>query len=420
MSLSKNLGGCIIEKTQSKSEHSILYKAHSNELNQPVMIKILEPRFSVTSPTARRFIRGGELAVKLEHPNIVQTYAAGLEGKTSYMLMEYLSGKSLDNILKVKHKIKYKAACDIILQIAQAMEYAHSKNIVHRKIEPSHIMLSPGGKVAMLGFGLARLSEAQDNTITAEGALVNIGPYTCPEVGEGIPDIRGDLYSLGAVFYHLLAGKPIFACKDALEYIHYHRTEQPWPIRDIVGNELPESIEEIVHSLLEKNPDKRIQSPNELIACLNTIIKPELIGNSSEKLKKGSTLIFATREILGIRHKMNVLICDHQQYNVKFIHEVVHRLGFNTFTTKNSKVAIEATKNKKIDLLITGLKLPGINGKDLIKTLIKRNSKMPVIITRGGKNSYLLKRDSTLNIAKILERPIEAKLLRDAVNKALS
>ncbi|MHC4872304.1 MAG: serine/threonine protein kinase [Planctomycetota bacterium] len=420
MSPDVNFGGCVLEKTQSKSEHSTLYKAHSEELGRDVMIKLLDPRYPISSRTARRFIRGGELAVKMEHPNIVQTYAAGAEGKTAYMLMEFLPGHSLNNILKVKSRINYLAACDIIIQIAQAMEYANSQNVVHRKIDPSHIMLSPGGKVAMLGFGLARLSEAQDNSITADGALVNIGPYTCPETGQGVPDIRADLYSLGAVFYQILAGKPLFVCKDALEYLRRHKTEPPWPVRDLVGKELPESVEDIVHSLLEKDPAKRIQTPTELIACLNSVIKPDVVGSSAEELNKGKTLVFATREIMGLRQKMNVLICDGKSHNIKIIHEVMHRLGFNTLTTRDARAAAEAAKDRKVDLMITDTKVPGLDAEQLINEFTARNPKMPVILTRGGRNSAILKRNPQFNISEILERPLDPKKIREAAGKSLS
>lgn len=418
MSGSKKLGGCVIEKIQSRSEHSVLYKAYSDELARPVMIKILDPRYTMASKTARRFVRGGEIAKNLEHPNIVQTYAAGAEGKTVYMLMEFLAGHSLDHVLKVHKKIKYKAACDIVLQIAQAMEYAHQNSVVHRKIDPTHIMLSPGGKVSMLGFGLARLSEPEEKAITAEGALVDIGPYTCPETGQGIPDIRGDLYSLGAVFYHMLAGRPIFSGKDALEYLRRHRSEPPWPIKDLV-DDLPDEIEEIVHSLLEKNPVKRIHNPSELIACIDSVLKPDVVGSTAPGFKKGKTLVFATRELMGLRHKMNVLICDGKPYNVRLIHEVIHRLGFNTLTTRDGKAALEATKDRDIDLLITDTKLPGLSGSELVTSLLRKNSKMPVIITRGGKESTYLKRDINYNIAEILQRPLDPKNIREAVNSCL-
>ena len=171
------LSGCQIEKIMSRGEHSDLYRAFSDELQRPVMIKILANRFSAGSRMAKRFLRGGRLAVELEHPNIVRTFAAGEERGRPYMLMEFVDGHSLDRILQVKPRLGWEVAAGIIRQIAKALEAAHERNIVHRAIEPSHIMLSPGGRVVMLGFGLAREADADDVAITADGALVKVTPY---------------------------------------------------------------------------------------------------------------------------------------------------------------------------------------------------------------------------------------------------
>lgn len=412
------LGGCRMERVQSRSEHSLLYRAYSEELARPVMIKVLDPRFPPNSSTAKRFLRGGEIARSLEHPHIVQTFAAGQENNAAYMILEFLEGHSLDRVLHVHRKIKYAAALDIVRQIAQALEYAIGKNVVHRKIEPSHIMLSPGGRASILGFGLARLAEAQDNAITAEGALVGISSYSCPEVGLGVQDIRGDLYSLGAVLYHMLGGRPPYQGRDALELLHRHRTEPLWPVRDLAGPDLPEEVEALVHGLMAKDVNHRIQTPGELIACVDAIVNPDIVGEH-HRSDAGQTLVMTTREMMALRQRSTVLACDDQPYNISLLHEVLRRLGFKTLTTRDGRAALGALGEKEVDLLLTDAKLPGLGGRPFLEAVTKRRPKLPIILTRGGKGAGELKRAFPYNVVDCIERPLDPHAVRDLAMKAL-
>jgi serine/threonine protein kinase len=417
----KRLGGCRIVRVQSRSERSLLYRAYSEELGRPVMIKVLDPRYPPGSRTAKRFLRGGAIARSLDQPHIVHTFAAGCERRAHYMMMDFLPGHSLDRVLNVRERLSVSVACDIIRQVAQALEYAASRNVVHRNIEPAHVMLSPGGRISVLGFGLARLSEAQDQAITAEGALVGIGPYSPPEAGEGVPDIRGDLYSLGVVLYHMLAGRPPFEGQDPLELLHQHRREPPWPLRDLAGKELPQEIEDIVDGLLEKDPIRRIQTPSELIACIDAYTRPDLVGESTEerRQRQGETLVITTREMLSIRHQRTVVLCDEQSYNTQLLGEVLRRLGFNVLALRDASAALEAVRNHRPDLLLTDLKLPGMQDAEFLRSASRGRPGLPIGLTRGGELARSLKGQSEMNIRFLLERPLDPHEVREAVKGVL-
>jgi serine/threonine protein kinase len=419
----QRLGGCRLEKVQSRSEHSQLYRAYSEELARPVMIKVLDPRYPADSRTARRFLRGGEIALSLEHPNIVQTFAAGQEGRTVYMLMEFLAGHPLDRVLGVRKKLAHTVACDITRQIAAALEYAAARGIVHRKVEPGHIMLSPGGRVSMLGFGLARMMEPDPDAgaITADGALVGLGPYSPPEAGGGDFDSRSDLYSLGCVLYHMLTGRPPFQGKDPLELLHKHRSEPPWPARDLAPG-LPRSVSELLESLLAKDPEDRPQGPAELIACLDAILKPELVGETSHPeapRRPGETLLVTTREMMALRERQTVLVCDDQAYNVELMHEVLRRLGFTVLSTRDGRAAAEAVREKTVSLLVTDMRLPGLDGADLLEEVHRHHPGLPVVLTRGGPAAARLCRDPDHQVVGRVERPLDAGEVRRAVQEAL-
>lgn len=409
MAKGRKLGGCHLERVFSQSKHSELYRAFSEELQARVMIKVLASRYPPNSRTAQRFRRGGNLALELEHPNIVRTFASGEEKGRPYMILEYLEGHSLDRVLKVKKTIPWEVAAGIVRQVAKALDAADEKHIVHRSLDPSHIMLSPGGRATVLGFGMARLSEGQDAAITAEGALVNVNPYCPPETGQGVQDIRGDLYSLGCVFYHLISGNPPFEARDPLELLHKHRTEDYWPVADLVSG-LPGQIADLMDMLLVKELERRLRTPAELIALVDAAISPELLG--AQGVKPDSTMVASTMEMLVTRRKLTVLICDDQEHNLGALRTTLRRLGLNTLTTRDGQAAVETLTSREIHLLITDVKLPRLSGRQLLEAAAGARPGLAVILTRTGKLAESLYADKSFKIRACLGRPLDYFALR--------
>lgn len=419
MSPQHRLGGCRLERVQSQSEHSELYRAWSEELQRPVMIKVLAPRYAAGSRTARRFLRGGKLAMSLEHPNIVRTFASGEDRGRPYMLLQYLEGHSLDRILTVKQKLPVEVATGIVRQVAKALEAAADHNIVHRSIDPSHIMLSPGGRATVLGFGLARLAEGVDDfqaAITAEGALVNVGPYSPPESGEGVQDMRGDLYSLGCVYYHLLAGRPPFSAREPLELLRMHRNDDPWPIQDLVPS-LPEGLAQVVHLMLKKNLGGRLEHPSRLISLLDAAISPEILG--AQGIKPDRTLVASTLQILAVREQLTVLACDDQETTLSMIRETLRRQGLSVLTTRDGRAVIDTLKSRPVNLAVIDIKLPGLWGADLLEQIRSIQPDCRVLLTRRGRLAERLYASGDYPIAACLDRPLDLYALRRTVQDVL-
>ncbi len=410
------LGGCRLERVLSHSEHSELYRAWSQELQRPVMIKVLAARYPSGSRTARRFLRGGKLAMELEHPNIVRTFHAGEEKGRPHMLMEYVPGHSLDRILKVKGKLPWQIGAGIVRQVAKALDAASEKHIVHRALEPSHIMLSPGGRVRVLGFGLARLAEGQEAAITAEGALVNVGPYSPPESGEGVVDTRGDLYGLGCVFYHLLAGRPPFEGADPLMLLHHHRTEDPWPINDLVPD-LPESMGPLFEMLLAKDLAKRVQKPADLIALIDAGVNPELLG--AQGIKPDKTMVSSTMQMLAVRQQLTVLICDDQEHTLRSLKETLRRLGLTVLTTRDGKTAMETLEARDVHLVLTDVKVPRLWGRELLEKLRAVRPEAALVLSRTGVLAESLYADKDLAVTACLARPLDLFAVRRTVQQLL-
>ncbi len=240
----------------------IVYKAYDKTLDEIVALKILPPDLAMKEELLERFKAEAKAARKLAHKNIIRIYDFGEEKGYKFISMEFIEGKTLKEILKEKGKLDYKEVVNYVIQIADALDYAHSLGIVHRDIKPANIMISADGTAKVADFGIAKIQGGED--LTSFGAIVGTPLYMSPEQAKGMPvDNRSDLYSLGVVIYEMLAGTPPFKGKDV---IHKHLKEIPKPIEGI-----PEELNEIVMKLLAKDPAQRFQSAAELKNALLSI-----------------------------------------------------------------------------------------------------------------------------------------------------
>jgi serine/threonine protein kinase len=269
----------------------------------------------------------------------------------------------------------------------------------------------------MLGFGLARLVESNNN-ITAEGALVGIGPYSCPESGMEKADITGDIYSLGAVFYHMLAGRPPFLGRDALDYLYKHRNEEVWPVRDLASSAMPKAVDELVNAMLDKNKKTRIQTPSELIACIDAIISPDVIRvKEDKKPRKESTIVFTTREMIASRRDYNIIIYDSHDYCRRLIHEVLFRQGFVSNVASSVDEINKFTDENKPDAVFIDVPAGVAGVEKILKKIILLNSEVAIVLTRGGSMAQKLfdkisSDESYKGEVSILQRPLEAESVR--------
>jgi serine/threonine-protein kinase len=217
------------------------------------------------------------------HPNIVTAYDANQIGDRHYMVMEFVNGPNLEQLVREKGPLPVGQACDMIRQAAAGLQYALENHMVHRDIKPANLLVQRAGGsaydsqcvVKILDFGLARLHQrAEDepgsNTIlTKENVIMGTPDYLSPEQARDLHqvDIRSDLYSLGCTFYYLLTGQVPFPAGSALEKLVRHRTEEA-TLAECLRPEIPPPVAAIVRRLMAKQPPERFQTPAELAAAL--------------------------------------------------------------------------------------------------------------------------------------------------------
>lgn len=252
---------------------ALVYKAHDILLNRNVAIKVLRQQFVNDEEFIRRFRREAQSAASLSHSNIVSVYDVGQEDEIHYIVMEYIEGQNLNEIIKERAPMQVEEAVRIASQIADALDHAHHNDIIHRDIKPHNILIGRNGRVKVTDFGIARA--VTSSTITQTGSVVGSVHYFSPEHAKGVATgEKSDLYSLGIVLYQMLTGRLPFLGESPISVALKHLQEQFEEPR-VVNPLIPQSVENIILKSMRKNPGERYNSAREMLRDLETCLLPE-------------------------------------------------------------------------------------------------------------------------------------------------
>lgn len=251
---------------------ALVYKAQDILLNRNVAIKVLRQQFVHDEEFIRRFRREAQSAASLSHPNVVSIYDVGQEDETHYIVMEYIEGYNLNEIIKERAPLQVDEAVRIASQICDALDHAHHNQIIHRDIKPHNILIGRNGRVKVTDFGIARA--VTSTTITQTGSVVGSVHYFSPEHAKGVATgEKSDLYSLGIVLYQMLTARLPFLGESPISVALKHLQEEFDEPRE-VNPLIPQSVENVILKSMRKNPQERYQSAEEMMQDLETCLLP--------------------------------------------------------------------------------------------------------------------------------------------------
>lgn len=259
----------------------MVFLAEHKVMRRKVAMKVLPASFAKDQSAVERFHREARACAALDHPNIVRAHDVDQDGKMHFLVIEYVEGASLHDIIRDEGPMDIRKAADCIRQAALGLQHAHESGLVHRDIKPANLMVTRGpagaadrpATVKILDFGLARLvSELRPGgTLTEDGSVMGTADYMAPEQANDPhhADIRADVYSLGCVLYQLLAGQPPFPTGSWIQRLRAHQTESPRPLTAL-RPDVPAPVARVVEKMMAKDPAQRYQTPLEVAQALPT------------------------------------------------------------------------------------------------------------------------------------------------------
>jgi serine/threonine protein kinase/Tol biopolymer transport system component len=295
--IGQSLGHYRIEAKLGEGGMGVVYRAFDTHLDRPVAIKILRADATTSPERKRRFLQEAKAASALNHPNIIHIYDINTSDGTDFIAMEFVAGKALDHLigktgLPLKETLKY------AIQVADALACAHTAGIIHRDLKPANIMVAEDGRVKLLDFGLAKLtektpdSEAATETVTElqtpqteEGTILGTVAYMSPEQAEGKKiDARSDIFSFGSVLYEMVTGRRPFqgASKISTLSAILHKDQQP---PGELTADVPAELEKIIARCLRKDPDRRAQHVGDIKLALEELQEDSVSGKLTSSSK---------------------------------------------------------------------------------------------------------------------------------------
>ncbi len=265
-----------------------VYLARDLLLDRPVALKVLFPELSIDRSFVERFRREAQAAANLSHQNIVSVYDWGEEDNTYFIVMEFIDGRPLSQVIRSEGRLLPDRAAQIGADVAAALAFAHRHGVVHRDVKPGNVLIDSHGAVKVTDFGIARGGDTKEN-LTQAGSVMGTATYFSPEQAQGLPtDPRSDVYSLGVVLFEMVTGKPPFTGENPLSIAYKHVREVAPRARQIEPA-VPAAFEAIISRAMAKPVGERYTSAEELRADLLRFTR----GQAPLAARAGTTVLAA-------------------------------------------------------------------------------------------------------------------------------
>lgn len=266
-----------------------VFKAKCHLLNRYVAVKILKEQYNNDTEFVKKFKQEATAAASLSDNNIVNIYDVGSQGNINYIVMEYVDGKTLKQLINEKGKFPSNVTIDIAIQIAKGLDCAHKNNLIHRDIKPHNILVTEEGVIKVTDFGIAKVSDSV--TITNTNKILGSAHYFSPEQAKGnYVDFRTDIYSFGIVLYEMVTGRVPFDAETPLSVALKHINEPVVPPIDIVDS-VPNNLNALILKCIEKEPIKRYQTVKDILYDLQRIKENPNYMPSNSLLQDNNTKI---------------------------------------------------------------------------------------------------------------------------------
>ena len=382
-----------------------VYLAEDLALERQVAVKVLLPEHAVHQGQATLFRREARLLAAVQHENVVRVHALGEHGGAPYLVMEYITGPTLASYLvrmiRTQDIVPLDIATSLALQLCRAVQVVHTAGIIHRDIKPANVMVATGPRAILMDFGLAKSTDSRGSGTH----IIGTPDYLAPEQIRARPRTpeearRCDVYSLGMTIYEIMAGKLPFPSGEVADVLRKHLDEDP-VIPSSFRPDLPAVFDQVIIKAVARDPTKRYQTCDELMAAL--------MGAHRRTLRKVPT---------------RILVADENPDVVRQLRQCVEAVvpDAEVVTATDGEQVLQQAQKHPLALLIMDLSLPKLNGVEVCATLRgeEATADLPVVVTsaRSTRGDRALLR--SLGVRAVVQKPMEPDGLSSIVRAVIS
>lgn len=397
-----------VKKLIGEGATSTVYLGVDSVLGRNVALKILHTQ--VRETTRKRFFQEAMAAAQLNHPNIMAIYDRGQDKDRNYLVIEYVEGKPLtDHIPSDVETVIMLGA-----QIAEALQYAHEREIIHRDIKPANIMVTPNKTIKIMDLGLALPREGI--RVTQAGMVIGTPAYISPEQAKGKDlDYRTDIYSLGIVLYEMATGELPFNADDITALLLQH-VQQPPPRPTLINPDLPLALENVILKTLEKNRDRRFKSAHILADALRAAspaTRPESEDRAATIPKRPDWTKTLAAQKPATKLIRVVLADDHKLLRSTLANYLSTQDDIMVVAqAEDGNQAIDVTLEQMPDVLLLDLNMPGKNGLDALPDIREKAPEVKVLVLTGrDEDNYIMRALRSGAHGYVLKSTDEGKLV---------
>lgn len=394
-----------------------VFRAEHQGTGDLYAVKVLRKRYSLDPAETERFRREGELGAKLKHPNIVAIHEVVSKASTHYIVMDFVEGRNLRDFFKVRGKFEPLEATRIVTGMAAGLNYAYQQGVSHRDLKMSNVIVSSDGEAMLLDFGLAGHEDAAAGELNPR-TIDYAGLERATNVRKD--DSRSDIYFVGAIFYQLLSGRPPLAeTRERAQRLSKSRYENVKPIAE-VAPDVPLALARVVGKAMEFDPERRYQTPAELLTDLKLASKRVAEGKDSAEQQENKPLLEG-HESDGSSRRLMVVESDMRMQNV--LRELFKKCGYRVLVTSDPDRLFERLydANSAVDALLISTGDIGEASLAAFNRLAEetRTQSLPAVLLLGDRQGDWEARCAAADHRRVLTMPVKSKQLRQAMLQAI-
>ncbi len=408
-----------------------VYRAVDRETGRVVAVKVLRLRYMDDFDTREQFLREARMVMPLRHPNIVPIFDVDEERGRPFMVMEFVEGQNLRDFVKVRGRLNLKRSLDIMIDVAQALDYAAGRGVTHRDLKLSNVLLSSLGRAKLVDFGLAAVAADMSHQAIVDAPNPRSIDYAGLERATGVRkgDSRSDIFFCGCMLYHMVSGRPpLFETRDRIQRLSVQRYREITPLRE-VASDVPNYIAAIVLKAMDLRPDKRHQTPGDLLRDLKAARERVDRGETGNEEADAHALAQANAQNSRLEqegHDLRVMVVEPKTELQDLFRDRLKRRGYRVLITGNPHMALQRFQDHLEDEPLAHCAV--FNSQHLGMAAVEafnrfgeeeETKEIPAILLVDPQHKELIKAARTAPHRVLLGLPVSVKKLRAALFKLL-